>query len=357
MRFAPSLLVVAVACQNATPAPLGPPQPSMTSQTSGTTSLLQAVSVVDENVVWVSGHQGTYAVTTDGGDTWRSAQVPGADTLQFRDVHAFSSTVAYLMGAGPGDMSRIYKTSDGGNSWDLQWTNPEPRGFYDCLDFWDENTAVTYGDAIDGQLRLIRTTDGETWHPVSQDGLPPARGSEEDGYEGGFAASGTCMIAGDNSVGWVGTGVRTARILRTENKGESWDVVETPIVSNAPAAGIATITFWDNDNGMAFGGDLAITSAYTDNAAITSDGGRTWRLTNHPELLGGVYGSAHVPGTGFPAVVVVGPNGMDYTIDLGNTWSSLDTVSYWAVGFAGPGAGWAVGPGGRITKVVLYPGS
>jgi hypothetical protein len=33
---------------------------------------------------------------------------------------------------------------------------------------------------------------------------------------------------------------------------------------------------------------------------------------------------------------------------------SLDTLSYWAVGFATPTAGWLVGPGGRITKVRMY---
>ena len=36
--------------------------PSLTEQVSGTASLLQAVSVVNERVVWVSGHKATYAL-------------------------------------------------------------------------------------------------------------------------------------------------------------------------------------------------------------------------------------------------------------------------------------------------------
>ena len=52
-------------------------------------------------------------------------------------------------------------------------------------------------------------------------------------------------------------------------------------------------------------------------------------------------------------VVAVGPGGIDWSRDLGNQWSSADTVSYWAVAFASPGAGWAVGPGGRITRLAL----
>src|SRR5687768_17240736 len=62
--------------------------PVLTVQASGTTALLQAVSAVNASVVWASGHDGTYVRTLDGGEAWVAARVPGADTLQFRDVHA-----------------------------------------------------------------------------------------------------------------------------------------------------------------------------------------------------------------------------------------------------------------------------
>src|SRR5690606_26346845 len=83
---------------------------TLTPQESGTTALIQAVSVVSEQVVWASGHEGTYLRTTDGGRTWHAAKVPGADTLQFRDIHAVDENTAYLLSAGPGELSRIYKT-------------------------------------------------------------------------------------------------------------------------------------------------------------------------------------------------------------------------------------------------------
>ena len=113
-------------------APLGsggpPPRttPVFEEQLSGTAVLLQAVSVVDSNVVWVSGHASSWARTTDGGRSWNSGVVPGADTLEFLDVHAASAGSAWLLSAGPGDLSRIYRTDDGGGRWTLQWTNAEP---------------------------------------------------------------------------------------------------------------------------------------------------------------------------------------------------------------------------------------
>ena len=48
---------------------------------SGTTALLQAVSPVDEAVVWASGHRGTVLRSTDGGATWHPRPVAGAEAL------------------------------------------------------------------------------------------------------------------------------------------------------------------------------------------------------------------------------------------------------------------------------------
>src|SRR3982751_3836260 len=95
-------------------------QPTLTPQNSGTTNGLIAVWPVNPQVVWASGRAGTFTVTTDGGQTWRAGVVPGAELLQFRDVQAFSASVAYLLSIGTsGDPTdfRIYKTEDGGATW------------------------------------------------------------------------------------------------------------------------------------------------------------------------------------------------------------------------------------------------
>src|SRR5262249_53415837 len=75
-------------------------QPTITPQNSGTTNGLIAVSPVNPQIVWASGRNGTFTVTTDGGQTWKAGVVPGAEALQFRDVQAFSASVAYLMSIG-----------------------------------------------------------------------------------------------------------------------------------------------------------------------------------------------------------------------------------------------------------------
>src|SRR5215471_19587617 len=134
---------------------------------------LRGVSAVSGFVAWASGTHGTYLRTTDGGASWKAAQVPGAELLDFRDVKAFSANVAYLMSAGPGDRSRIFKTTDGGQSWSQRFTSPDSNGFFDCMAFWNENEGLVLGDPVDGHFALFATNDGGTaWTRVVPQKIP-----------------------------------------------------------------------------------------------------------------------------------------------------------------------------------------
>src|SRR5688500_8365423 len=81
-----------------------------------TSASLRGLSVVNENVVWASGTGGTVIRTLDGGKTWKVITVPGAEKLDFRDIEAFDATTAYILSIGNGDSSRIYKTTDSGDT-------------------------------------------------------------------------------------------------------------------------------------------------------------------------------------------------------------------------------------------------
>lgn len=315
-------------------------------QRSGTNALLQAVSPVNDQVVWVSGHEATYAITVDGGATWAPAVVADAEGLQFRDVAAFDDRTAYLMSAGPGDQSRIYRTDDGGGSWRLQFTATDPDAFLDCMDFWSPDRGLAYGDAIDGVPYLLVTEDGgERWSRVPADVLPAALEGE-----GGFAASGTCLITGAGGRAWVATGNGArARVLRTDDFGASWGVADVPVVGGA-ASGLATVQIDSDGRGVALGGVIGDDSIRSENVAVTLDGGATWAPGGALEMAGPVYGAALAPGTEGLAVAV-GPRGVDWTADGGLSWQSADTITYWAAAFASEGAGWAVGPVGRVLEL------
>jgi len=342
------LSLLACGPDEAVPGDAGPEPvaPTLTPQASGTSALLQAVSPVNDEVAWASGHEGAVVRTLDGGDTWTTVPTPVGDSLQFRDVHAFSAEEAALLTAGNGPASRLYHTTDGGSTWTLAYLMEDERGFLDCLDFWDAR-GFAYGDSFDGIPFVLRSGDGgRTWSRLAPGVLPTAPEGE-----GGFAASGTCARVAEDGVGWIATGAGgAARILRTSDHGASWEAAEVPVV-RGDAAGLTTVSFRDLLVGIALGGDLAQMEVHTDNAARSTDGGVSWLTGSRPRLVGPVYGSDWVPGT--DVVVAVGPGGADWSADGGSSWMALDTLTYWAAAFASPSAGWMVGPGGRITNVSL----
>jgi len=362
-------------------------QPAAKVLTSHTTESLRGVSAVSQKIAWASGTHGTYLRTIDAGRTWQSAQVPGAATLDFRAVVAFSVDEAFLMSAGPGDQSRIYHTSDAGQHWSPQFTATNPKSFFDSMVFWDPTHGIVLGDPIpdeSGKLKfeLLLTDDGRTWHALPSTQLPPA----EEG-EGAFAASNSCLAIlpstttaptraklrehpSSNSVilsedtrsaersacrsrkpalslskgtpcvsspgasqgilttdtqvrdvsfaegipnevrdlGFVGaidparspalspeksetsipapdpniwfaTGGRAARVFHSADRGQTWQVTDTPILHGPDSAGIFSIAFRDPTHGVIAGGDYKHPDRDGPNLAFTADGGKTWTLS------------------------------------------------------------------------------
>src|SRR5205823_732493 len=100
------------------------------------------------------GTKGTVGRTTDAGKTWSVGTVTDAEKLDFRDVEAFGEDTAYLLSAGAGEDSRIYKTIDGGKSWSLQFKNSEPKAFFNAIAFWDEKHGISLSDPVNGRFQL-----------------------------------------------------------------------------------------------------------------------------------------------------------------------------------------------------------
>jgi photosystem II stability/assembly factor-like uncharacterized protein len=319
---------------------------------SNTTESLRGASAVSKNIAWASGTHGTYLRTTDAGRTWQPAQVPDATTVDFRAVVAFSADEAFLMSAGPGDQSRIYHTTDAGKTWQRQFTNTNPKGFFDSMVFWDRTHGIVLGDPIpdeSGQpkFELLITIDGKTWTPIPPAQLPPAIEGE-----GAFAASNTSLailsssvipsearnlgVAGSTaapaststfvipsearnllSAGattaagsasppaqpwksgasaprqpseengasapdpniWFATGGKAARVFHSPDRGQSWQVFNTPIIQGQDSTGIFSIAFRDALHGVIAGGDYKHPDQDGPNLAFTNDGGKTWTLS------------------------------------------------------------------------------
>jgi photosystem II stability/assembly factor-like uncharacterized protein len=246
----------------------------------GTTEDLRGVSAVSEKIAWASGTHGTYLRTVDGRN-WMIERVPGAEKLDFRGVIAFSADEAFLMSSGSGEQSRIYHTVDTGQHWELQFTNKNPKGFFDSIAFWDRTHGVVLGDPVPdetGKLKfdVLLTEDGQTWHSISSAKIPSAIEGE-----GAFAASNSCLaILGpqDQNI-WFATGGTVARVFHSPDRGRTWQVFDTPIVHGAGSQGIFSIAFRDAMHGVIAGGDYKRPEEDGPNLAFSDDGGKSWTLS------------------------------------------------------------------------------
>jgi photosystem II stability/assembly factor-like uncharacterized protein len=311
-------------------------------QTSNTRASLRGVSAVDSRTVYASGSGGTWLVTTDAGMTWRAAPVPDAEALDFRGIRAIDARTVYLMSAGPGDKSRIYKTVDAGAHWTLLFTNPDPKGFFDAIAFWDAHHGIVVGDPLDGRAEVLTTDDGgATW----QRRLPPPALPNE----GSFAASNTCLALFGSRDAWFATGgPGAARVFHSKDRGRSWTVATTPVRNDGTTAGIFSLAFRDARHGIAVGGDYARDTEDRQNIALTADGGRTWAAPPGPRPKGFRSAIAWLPGR--KLWIVTGTSGSDVSADNGKTWKVFDSGAYHAMSFVPSGDGWAVGPQGRIAR-------
>ncbi len=314
-------------------------------QKIATPASLRGLSVVSNKIVWASGTGGTFVKTTDGGQTWRTGQVAGAEKADFRDVAAFSGKIAYLLSIGTGESSRIYKTTDGGDNWQLQFQNTEPTAFFDALAFWDEKHGLAMSDPVRGRFWLLSTDDGGAhWTPVAPAGIPEAVTGE-----GGFAASGTCLITNGRRDAWLVSGgtAATARAYHSTDRGRTWRVMATPLASGTAGAGIFSIAFKDAQHGVMAGGDYQNPAQSAKTAAFTRDGGQTWQLATR---LPGGYRSGVAWSRDGRTLAAVGTSGTDFSQDGGQTWTTGDAENFNAVAYAPNGTLWAAGPDGRLAK-------
>lgn len=315
-------------------------------QQVNTKAHFRSVRALSEQVVWVGGTQGTYLRTTDGGRTWQTKQVTGAEKLDFRGVYAFDAQNAILMSAGEAEKgaARMYRTTNGGTSWELCYQTDQKGVFLDGIAFWDKQNGIVFGDPIDGKFFVLRTRNGgKSWDKVNSQFFPTVQTGEA-----AFAASGTSLVVVGKQHAFIGTGGgAVAQVYRSSDRGTSWAVATTPLSAGA-TSGIFGVHFQDISRGIAVGGDYKLTTLQSPNVIITNDGGQHWQQatpTNPPGLKEAV---AYVPSQRI--WVAVGPSGTCYSSNAADKWQVIDQSSFHALSCAGSTC-WAVGANGAVAKL------
>ena len=326
MMFMHSVRCVAlvwVSCGISTHVIATTPETKVRELTTGTEASLRGVAVAGEKEAWVSGSAGTVMRTTDAGKSWFRVPVPDSDELDFRDVEILASGTALLMAAGPGRASKLMRSVDSGKSWTVVLQNTNPDGFFDGMDFDKSGQhGLLYGDPINGRLDLYVTHDGgATWKPTPLESRPVLQKGEY-----GFAASGTGITI-RNSVTYVATGGALARVWRSTDWGQSWEVAKTPVRAGNESSGIFSIGFLDANLGLAVGGNYSRPELNEGNLARSSDGGKTWIAQPAVKL----DHKACLRPLGGEGVLVCGRTGVNVSWDSGKEWDLIECGGYFTV--------------------------
>lgn len=333
-----------------------------TLQTSNTTADLRGIHNVGNGVAWASGTHGTVLRTEDGGYVWESCSMPpGAEKLDFRGVQAFDANAAVVMSSGPGDQSRLYKTTDGCHSWKLIFTNPDREGFWDCVWLSRSGDGILLGDPVNQRFAVFETADGGIHWKRDQD-----NGLKIEGKPiAAFAASNSlfAQTTSGYSRGFATGGAGGAFLFHAWNGDKRWSKTAIPVASGSDSSGVFSLGMRyctpkcshcekNPAHLVAVGGDYTKPDDSSATAAYSIDGGHHWQPTQSPPHG---YRSSVAYDAASKTWITVGPNGTDISRDDGRNWTALkpsaqdapDADKSWNA-LSLP---FAAGPKGRIGKL------
>ncbi|WP_235298767.1 WD40/YVTN/BNR-like repeat-containing protein [Portibacter marinus] len=256
----------------------------------------------------------------------------------FRSLAIVNDNVFAL---GIGSPALLYKNGE------IVYREDNVDAFYDSMEFWNEMEGIAMGDMVGGCMSIIITRDGgETWAKVPCEKLP-------DGVEGegAFAASDTNLkLIGDHA--WIATGGMVSRIFHSSDKGETWEVFESPVIQGTATTGMYSIDFYDLQTGFAVGGDYTSPEGNQGTKLKTTDGGQTWNLVANGKDPGYRSCVQFVPEGNAKQIILVGFNGIDVSNDGGESWKHLSDEDFYTLRFVDSREAYAAGKG-RVSRLIF----
>jgi photosystem II stability/assembly factor-like uncharacterized protein len=304
---------------------------------------LRGLFVVNEDVVWASGSEGTVLVSENGGETWKIIQIPGEAKNDFRSIYAWNRHKAIVFGIAGPDFS--YLTEDGGKTWQVVFRDSTEGLFFNSLKFADKNIGLAVSDPVNGKPFVVKTTNGgKNWKTIEN--IPDSKEGEAN-----FAASNTCIEFFPSGKAWIATGGKTARIFYSEDFGENWEVAETPMIQGGASSGIFSVCFKNEMEGVIVGGTYDKPKLNRNIAAFTTDGGKSWLPA---EMMPKEYRSCVqiVRGKMKSFFFAIGKTGCDFSFDNGKSWNFAVATNYYTFRtIPGKSSGFAAGSDGRIARI------
>jgi len=303
---------------------------------------LDEIKIVDANTVWAKAYDGSggggevqeFTRTSNGGTSWTAGVIDVGDTaLTINNISPISATTAWVSAVHPtlGTGSVIFKTSDGGLTWNQQ--NPlgytSPTSFLNFVHFFDANIGFAEGDPISGEFEIWRTTDGgDSWTLVPGANIANPLSGEYCYNGGNIVIGSTAWLPGNKG-----------RILKTTDAGLTWTAHQAPLTDFSSTTQSGLLSFSNATIGC-----LLKTVGTTVTFYTTNDGGVTWSagipFTGTRKILNYIPGTTTIVATS----QATGSIGTSVSVDNGSTWINVESDEQrGASAFLNATTGWCAG--------------
>ncbi|KFF20717.1 WD40/YVTN/BNR-like repeat-containing protein [Chryseobacterium sp. JM1] len=266
---------------------------------------------VDGGKVWYSGTDSKFGFV-DLKNIKNQKQIRLSEKkLQFRTLAQDKDSLYAVNIESPAYFFKIDKKN---LKYRLVFTDMSKAAFYDAFHFVNQKQAFAFSDTDDNRLKLIIYKNGEWSFFENKVKL--------NSGEAAFAASNT-NIASTKKYLWVATGGKSSRILRLNFKTEEIEVFNTPFIQGESSQGMYSIDFYDDNFGVAVGGDYTKQDANINNIATTNDGGESWQIQASGQNAGYTTCVKIKPGSMGKEMISVGDQHISYSSDFGKTWKKI----------------------------------
>ena len=297
---------------------LAPSEPEVIYAGTGESFIRSNVSI--GNGVWRS---------TDGGATWKHLGLENTGRISRIVVHPTNSDIAFVAALGhgytPQEDRGIYKTMDGGNTWQKVLFVDEHTGASDLV-IDPFNPRILFAGMWSLEIRpwvrksggpgggIYRSLDGgETWDKLEGNGLP-------DGEVGKIALAMTpaqqgrlyALIETGDGIPLDGKATNTGELWRSENRGNSFALINSDRdLTGRGAYYTRCAASTDNPNEIYF-----FTAAY----ATSIDGGKTTTLAAPGSAPNWDHHEMWIDPSNGNRQIVVGDGGLSISQNRGKSW-------------------------------------
>ena len=295
-----------------------------------------AVSQATPDVVWVGTGEGNPRNSAgvgngvfrslDGGDTWTNVGLEGSERIHRIITHPTDPAVAYVAAMGPawsdGEVRGIFRTRDGGRTWDRILYVNERTGAGDLImdpsnpnklfaAMWEFRRWPWFFESGGPGSGLYVTYDGgDSWVRYTEDdGLPP----------GNLGRIGLAVAPSNPDVVYALVEAEKSELIRSEDGGRSWETINDH-------SGVVPRPFYYADLRVDPQNENRIYSLHG-SIQVSEDQGRNFETVVPSSTIHGDVHELWIDPDNGRRMIIGNDGGIAFTYDRGKRWRFVENLT------------------------------